>query len=161
MTRHPEHALELSCLFFYSNESMSSGSGDDSTSEDGAAGNAESGPYRIPFTLMQLAVFQTVARTGSLTGAANSLSISQPAVSKSLSHLEQVCKASAAWYMPCCQLCRKGQDPSISFTSSYNGLRAAGFGQGRQAGQEGSCSSLYLRLSLLVHHGRTSCKRRA
>ena len=66
------------------------GSSDDSASEDGGASNAESSRYRIPFTLMQLAVFQTVARTGSLTGAANSLSISQPAVSKSLSHLEQV-----------------------------------------------------------------------
>ncbi len=45
---------------------------------------------RLPFTLSQLAALLTVARTGSVTSAALALSISQPAVSKSLSGLEQV-----------------------------------------------------------------------
>ena len=45
---------------------------------------------RLPFTLSQVATLLTVARTGSITSAALALSISQPAVSKSLSSLEQV-----------------------------------------------------------------------
>ena len=44
---------------------------------------------RLPFTLSQVAALLTVARTGSVTSAALALSISQPAVSKSLSGLEQ------------------------------------------------------------------------
>ncbi|KAK9867694.1 hypothetical protein WJX84_007850 [Apatococcus fuscideae] len=70
-------------------QAPSNGSSEDSGSEEGGSSGTENSRFRIPFTLMQLAVFQTVARTGSLTGAANTLSISQPAVSKSLSHLEQ------------------------------------------------------------------------
>ena len=45
---------------------------------------------RLPFTLAQVAALLTVARTGSTRSAALALSISQPAVSKSLSGLEQV-----------------------------------------------------------------------
>lgn len=51
---------------------------------------------RVPFTLSQLAVFCLVARTGNFKSAALALSISQPAISKSLSGFERVrsCKAS-------------------------------------------------------------------
>ncbi len=45
---------------------------------------------KIPFTLSQLVVFRTVAVTGSGSAAALALSVSQPAISKSLSLLEQV-----------------------------------------------------------------------
>ena len=61
---------------------------------------------RLPFTLAQVAALLTVARTGSTRSAALALSISQPAVSKSLSGLEQVsrlhCRADAR---PCCTRC--------------------------------------------------------
>lgn len=46
---------------------------------------------KIPFTLGQLVVFRTVALTGSGAAAAITLSVSQPAISKSLALLEQVC----------------------------------------------------------------------
>ena len=45
---------------------------------------------RIPFTLSQLAVFCLVARTSSFRSCALALSISQPAVSKSLAAFERV-----------------------------------------------------------------------
>lgn len=45
---------------------------------------------KVPFTLGQVAVFLAVARTGGPTSAAQALNISQPAVSKSVSGLEQV-----------------------------------------------------------------------
>jgi len=45
---------------------------------------------KVPFSLAQVAVFLAVARTGSPTSASLACSISQPAVSKSLSGLEQV-----------------------------------------------------------------------
>lgn len=45
---------------------------------------------KVPFSLAQVAVFLAVARTGSPTSASLECSISQPAVSKSLSGLEQV-----------------------------------------------------------------------
>ena len=45
---------------------------------------------KIPFTLSQLVVFRTVAVTGSGSAAALARSVSQPAISKSLSLLEQV-----------------------------------------------------------------------
>ncbi len=45
---------------------------------------------KVPFSLAQVAVFLAVARTGSPTSASLACCISQPAVSKSLSGLEQV-----------------------------------------------------------------------
>lgn len=45
---------------------------------------------KVPFTLVQVAIFLAVARTGGPTLAAQVLDISQPAVSKTLSGLEQV-----------------------------------------------------------------------
>lgn len=58
-----------------------------------AAGQPDTMPAsadKIPFTLAQLVVFRTVALTGSGVAAAMALSVSQPAVSKSLGVLEQV-----------------------------------------------------------------------
>ena len=52
--------------------------------------NSISPSDRIPFTLAQLAVFCLVARTGNFKSCALALSISQPAVSKSLSAFERV-----------------------------------------------------------------------
>lgn len=51
---------------------------------------------KVSFTLVQLAIFLTVARTGNMKTAALILNITQPAVSKSLNTLEQVwiCQAS-------------------------------------------------------------------
>ena len=46
---------------------------------------------KVPFSLSQVDVFLAVARTGSHISASVARSISQPAVSKSLSGLEQVC----------------------------------------------------------------------
>ena len=46
---------------------------------------------KVPFSLSQVDVFLAVARTGSHISASLARSISQPAVSKSLSGLEQVC----------------------------------------------------------------------
>lgn len=45
---------------------------------------------KVPFSLSQVDVFLAVARTGSYISASLARSISQPAVSKSLSGLEQV-----------------------------------------------------------------------
>ena len=45
---------------------------------------------KVSFTLVQLAIFLTVARTGNMKTAALILNITQPAVSKSLNTLEQV-----------------------------------------------------------------------
>lgn len=45
---------------------------------------------KVPFSLSQVEVFLAVARTGSTTSASLARCISQPAVSKSLSGLEQV-----------------------------------------------------------------------
>ena len=45
---------------------------------------------KIPFTLGQLVVFRTMALSGSGAAAALTLSVSQPAISKSLALLEQV-----------------------------------------------------------------------
>ena len=47
-------------------------------------------PDRLPFSLSQVAVFCLVARTGSFKSCALALSISQPAVSKSLATFERV-----------------------------------------------------------------------
>jgi hypothetical protein len=71
---------------------------------------------RIPFTLGQLVVFRTVALTGSGRAAAVALSVSQPAISKSLALLEQVPALAR-------QACR--QCPSLSswsFSAEYCAL---------------------------------------
>ncbi|KAK9823685.1 hypothetical protein WJX72_004627 [[Myrmecia] bisecta] len=64
----------------------SSGPGNSQVFADASSGAGE----KVPFSLVQLVVFRTVARTGSLTAAGLALNISQPAISKSLSGLEQV-----------------------------------------------------------------------
>lgn len=51
---------------------------------------AQSAADKIPFTLGQLVVFRTLALAGSGAAAALTLSVSQPAISKSLNLLEQV-----------------------------------------------------------------------
>ena len=48
------------------------------------------GAEKVPFTLAQLVVFRMVARTGTFAAAALALSISAPAVSKTMATLEQV-----------------------------------------------------------------------
>lgn len=55
---------------------------------------------KVPFTLVQVAVFLAVARTGGPTSAAQALAISQPAVSKSMNGLEQVCYQHCICSMP-------------------------------------------------------------
>ena len=55
---------------------------------------------KVPFSLAQVAVFLAVARTGSPTSASLECSISQPAVSKSLSGLEQVSQQRSDWQLP-------------------------------------------------------------
>lgn len=52
---------------------------------------------KVPFTLVQVAVFLAVARTGGPTSAAQALNISQPAVSKSVGGLEQVSLHTRQW----------------------------------------------------------------
>jgi hypothetical protein len=47
------------------------------------------GVERVPFTLAQLAVFRMVAKTGTFAAAALALSVSPPAVSKTMATLEQ------------------------------------------------------------------------
>ncbi len=56
----------------------------------GPANPAAGAEERLPFTLSQLVAFCTLARAGSFRAAALALSVSQPAVSKSLALLEQV-----------------------------------------------------------------------
>ncbi|BDA41067.1 probable ruBisCO transcriptional regulator [Coccomyxa sp. Obi] len=58
-------------------------------SEDLLPNHAQTAADKIPFTLGQLVVFRTVALTGSGAAAAITLSVSQPAISKSLALLEQ------------------------------------------------------------------------
>ena len=57
----------------------------------GPCGLSATASDKIPFTLSQLIVFRTVALTGNGSAAALALSVSKPAISKSLSVLEQVC----------------------------------------------------------------------
>jgi hypothetical protein len=56
----------------------------------GVPNQALSAADKIPFTLGQLVVFRTMALSGSGAAAALTLSVSQPAISKSLALLEQV-----------------------------------------------------------------------
>ena len=53
---------------------------------------------RLPFTLSQLVAFCTLARAGSFRAAALALSVSQPAVSKSIALLEQARRPSCVRY---------------------------------------------------------------
>ncbi|CAK0737405.1 hypothetical protein CVIRNUC_000907 [Coccomyxa viridis] len=55
----------------------------------GPCGLSATASDKIPFTLSQLIVFRTVALTGNGSAAALALSVSKPAISKSLSVLEQ------------------------------------------------------------------------
>lgn len=57
---------------------------------------------KVPFTLGQVAVFLAVARTGGPTSAAQALNISQPAVSKSVSGLEQVSSSYSTFCLAQC-----------------------------------------------------------
>lgn len=60
---------------------------------------------RLPFTLSQLVAFCTLARAGSFRAAALALSVSQPAVSKSIALLEQAGCPVCWLYLRCRHAC--------------------------------------------------------